>query len=93
MLEAWAQATIVISMEVSEEPVLGLGSSFIGLAAKLVHHKASAWHQLPLRQPQWPCLVWPCPMAPVTALQLSAVTQVSTVYLMQDSNDWKRKPT
>lgn len=70
LLEPRAQASIMISMEVGQEPVLAFWRRLIRLPAKLVHHKASAWHQLPVRQPQRACpeRALPCPMAPVTAL-------------------------
>ena len=76
LLEARAQTSIMVSMKVGEKPVLAVWRRFIRFPAKLVHHKASAWHQLPVRQPQRSCPSWalPGPMAPVTALTTDHVT-------------------
>ena len=55
MLETGPKATIVVSMKVCEEPVLGSRGSLISLAAKLVYYKLCAGHQLPVWEAQGPC--------------------------------------
>ena len=69
LLESRTQAAVVVSMEMGQEPVLAVWRRFICLPAKFIHHKPSAWHQLPVRQPKRPCPSWavPCPVTPMTA--------------------------
>ena len=44
LLESRAQASVMVSMEVGEEPVLAVWRCLIRFPAKFVHHKTSALH-------------------------------------------------
>ena len=54
LLEAGPQTSIVVCMEVGEEPMLAVWRCLISFATKLVHYEASARYELPVRQPQRP---------------------------------------